>query len=382
MANVRAIFQPLMAGHQHSTSLLSLMREPWLTQLVISSAYANSAGVSAVSQQLATVATRCRAFIGVRNGSTTAQAAAALLELGVELFAVDTAMRGRIFHPKLFLATGPAQARAVIGSANLTHAGLFNNIEAGTDIDLDRTDPLDMAFVDDFLDGFADLVTNHPSHCSQITSLREIIDLMKQGLLEDERNPKTNSAFGSGANGNNTSKAKISLPFTKPPKRKVRKPKPVLAAPAAGQALTPQAYGQLVWSKPNLPRSDLQLNAANAPGVLRLTQAGYKVNGHVIDQTTYFRNTVFSSVNWHHDHAAGKDVAVAPISLVIAGVQVGNFDLPLSHKPAWAAAQGNYTTGLHWADATVHIRKSGLIGRDLNLYLPTSVGGKFVIEID
>lgn len=383
MAKVRAIFQPFTGGQHHATHLVSLAGEPWLKQMVLSSAFSNSAGVAAVSAAIAPVASTCRAFIGVRNGSTTAQAAASLLKLGVEVYAVDTATRGRIFHPKAFLVTGDHRARAIVGSANLTHAGLFNNIEAGSDIELDLTDASDKAYVDAIQDGFDELLNNHPQHCFRIFDGRQIVDLMRQGILEDERNPKTQTAFGSGKQGNTTSKPRINLPFKGTPKKsKTKKPKLTPTTHVSGAPTSPPIYGQLVWSKPNLPKSDLQLNAGHAPGVLRLTQARYKVSGQVIDQTSYFRHQVFSTLNWTFNTATQKDEAVASTSLIIAGVHVGNFDLPLSHKPAWEAGQGNYTTGLHWDSATTHIKHLGLVGRTLKLYQPSSANGRYVIEID
>lgn len=383
MAQVRPIFQPIMAGHQHANQITALTGEAWLEDFVVSSAFANSAGVIAVSAALTPVAGCTRAFIGVRNGVTSAQAIAGLLKLGIELYGVDTATRSRIFHPKVYLARGGNRSRAIIGSANLTHAGLFNNIEAGADIRLDLADASDKAFVDGFLDGFQELVANHPNHCFPIISGRQIVDLMRQGLLEDERNPKTQTALGAGKQGTQTSKAPISLPLKPGPKIKARKPK----APAAGLnpaiVSAPPPFGQLVWVKPNLPSSDLQLNqGSNVPGVLRLTQAGYQVNGQTIDQKTYFRNQVFSQLNWVYDAAKQKDVADIPISLMIAGVYVGDFNLSLSHKPAWAAGQGNYTTGLHWAGATNHIKQQGLVGRSLNLYEPANANARFIVEIN
>lgn len=353
-----------------------------MTEFLLSSAFANSAGVGAVSASLAPIAAHCRAFIGVRNGSTTGQALAALLRLGIQLYGVDTATRSRIFHPKLYLAKGDARARVIIGSANLTHPGLFNNIEAGADIDLDLGDQADRNFVDGFLDGFQNLVANFPEHCFPITSGRQVIELMRQGLLEDERYPKTSIALGAGKQGAKTIKPSIGLPFTAPPKNKqARKPKPPQAGPNAPIS-APPPYGQLVWLKPKLPESDLQLNAGHAPGVLRLTQARYEVNGHRIDQTTYFRNQVFANLAWTLNQVADKETAVAPVSLVIAGVYVGDFDLPLSHKAAWEAGQGNYTTGLHWENATDHIKKPEFIGRTLRLYEPANLQSRFIVEID
>ena len=383
MAKVRAIFQPLAGGQHHATYLTSLLGEDSLDRIILSSAFSNSAGVAAVSAAISPIAASCRAFIGVRNGSTTAQATVALLKLGVELYGVDTATRSRIFHPKLFMAAGNGRARVIIGSANLTHAGLYNNIEAGSDMELDLSEASDKAFVDTIQDGFDDLVNNHAQHCFRILDARQIVDLMKQGILEDERNPKTQTAFGSGKQGNTISKPRIKLPFKGSPKKpKTKKPKLTATTPVGSVPTSPPIYGQLVWSKPNLPASDLQLNAGHAPGVLRLTQARYKVSGNVIDQKSYFRNQVFSALKWTYNAAAKKDEAIASTSLVIAGVHVGNFDMPLSHKSAWEAGQGNYTTGLHWGNATNHIKHSGLVGRTLKLYQPSSATGRYVIEID
>jgi hypothetical protein len=383
MAQVFPIFQPVTAGHQHVNQLVVLAAEPWMTSLMLSSAFANSAGVAAVAAALAPVANRCRAFIGVRNGSTTAQSLSALLRMGVEVYGVDTAMRGRIFHPKLYLASGDDRARAIIGSANLTHAGLHNNMEAGADLGLDLNDPGDKAFVDHFTGEFARLVADFPEHCFPVTSGRQILDLINQGLLEDERNPKTETALGAGKQGAKTSKARIALPYVAPPKNKhARKPRPPQVVAGTTMSVVPH-YGQLVWAKPDLPSGDLQLlDVGHTSGVLRLTQARYEVNGHRIDQTTYFRNQVFSQLVWTVDQAAAKEIAEAPVSLIVAGVYVGDFDLQLSHKPAWEAGQHNYTTGLHWHDATEHVRKPGLIGRTLRLYEPAMQSGRYVIEID
>lgn len=382
MAQVLAIFQPVTAGHRHVNQVVALANEPWLTSLVLSSAFANSAGVSAIADALAPVADRCRAFIGIRNGSTTAQSLSSLLSLGVEVYGVDTAMRGFIFHPKLYLAVGEDRARAIIGSANLTHAGLHNNVEASADLALNLDDQGDKAFADHFAGELQRLVNDFPEHCFPVKSGRQIVDLMRQGLLEDERQPKTETALGAGQQGAKTSKARIALPFVAPPKSKrIRKPKQPQAIPGMTMSVIPH-YGQLVWAKPNLPKTDLQLNQGHAPGVLRLTQAGYQVNGQVIDQTTYFRNQVFVQLNWTFDQAANKEVSIAPVSLIVAGVYVGDFDLPLSHKAAWEAGQGNYTTGLHWDEATDHIRRPGLFKRTLRLYEPAMPTGRYVIEID
>lgn len=299
MAQVQAIFQPLLGGQRHIKNLTNLASEKWLRKLIISSAFSNSAGVLAISASIHPIASSCCAFIGIRNGSTTAQALAALLKLGVELYVVDTATSSRIFHPKLYIATGAMRSRVVVGSANLTYAGLFNNIEAGCEIELDHGNLSDKAYVDTVLAGFEELRVNHPQHCFKITQGRQIVDLIRQGLLEDERLPKTRAALGAASQGATSGKPPINLPISRSKKIvRTRKPRLPTLVPSFGPPSAIPIYGQLVWLKPKLPASDLQLNAGHAPGVLRLTQAGYQVNGAVIDQTIYFRSQVFSALNW------------------------------------------------------------------------------------
>lgn len=88
----------------------------------------------------------------------------------------------------------------------------------------------------------------------------------------------------------------------------------------------------IVWKKNGLPRGDLQmLPNAHPSGVLRFTQAEYFDNGRIIDQLEYFRNDVFSSLQWRPTD--GKEVAMAQFTLVISGNQVGTFNLNISHKP-------------------------------------------------
>lgn len=383
MAVVSAVFQPLVGTSNHAEIISDFLDHKWVKEVTLSSAFANYSGVTSLANQL-TKLSNCTVFIGIRNGSTTAQAIAVLLKTGAKIYVVDTAMRGRIFHPKVHYAKGSGKAMALIGSANLTHAGLNNNIEAGCLLELDLKDASDKQCLDVFEAGFSKLVTKFPNHCFQITSLRQVVQLMHEGLLENERNPKTPSASGVGQPGTNAAKPRIPLPLIKPKTPfKIKRRKPPVVAQTTPMSSIPH-YGNLVWMKPNLPTGDLQmLSVGNASGVIRLTQAKFKVNGAVIDQTKYFRYTVFGGLNWVVDpNDPGKQIAFAPFSLVIAGVYVGDFKLQLSHKPAWEAGQGNYTTGLHWHDATPHIRQPGLIGRALRLYEPSMPKQNYIIEID
>jgi hypothetical protein len=99
----------------------------------------------------------------------------------------------------------------------------------------------------------------------------------------------------------------------------------------------------------------------------------------VIDQTKYFRQTIFGGLPWTVQ--GKKRVARADFALWVAGSYCGTFNLQLSHDPKWEAGQANYTTGLHWGPAVGFIKNKNLVGRPLRLYAPLTQGNPFVIEI-
>lgn len=384
MARAIAIAQPLVSGHTHAKSLANLLSVPWATEFMLSTAYVNAAGVKGkeVATALAKVGDRCRVFLGIRNGSSTCQGALALLAAGAELYVVDTATATRIFHPKIYLALGIKEGLAIVGSSNLTHAGLNNNIEIGAQIHLDLTNAADATFVRTIVTELNKLPKNFPENCYRVTRRRDLVELMRDGLLEDERSPKADTAAWAGKGRGKKGVKPIGLPLIIHPQRRTRRvptssviPPPVSIVPS---------YGPLVWQKPKLPDTDLQLNTnSSVPGVIRLTQAKFKVGGKLINHLNYFRNQVFGTLAWAVDPSdPGKDMAKAKFTLVIVGVYIGDFDLRLSYKPAWASGQGNYTTGLHLDGAVGHIKDPALKGRTLSLYAPASAGLPYTIEIN
>lgn len=87
-----------------------------------------------------------------------------------------------------------------------------------------------------------------------------------------------------------------------------------------------------VWEKHNLPKSDTQQPSekSNPTCNLRLSQAGYKVDGQKIDQTTYFRNEVFSECKWEKTEKGEK--TYIPVELEINGKSYGEYKLKVTHE--------------------------------------------------
>jgi hypothetical protein len=91
-----------------------------------------------------------------------------------------------IFHPKLYLVRGRERARLIIGSANLTLAGLHYNIETGMLLDFDLTDAVDKAEVDRIEMLFAASVTDYPRHVVKVGSIADLDELLAMNRLIDE----------------------------------------------------------------------------------------------------------------------------------------------------------------------------------------------------
>jgi HKD family nuclease len=74
-------------------------------------------------------------FIGVDNKGTSKQALELLVDKEIEAYIYHKNEDYITYHPKLFLFEGAKHTRVIIGSANLTHSGFLNNIEASIQLD-------------------------------------------------------------------------------------------------------------------------------------------------------------------------------------------------------------------------------------------------------
>ena len=127
--------------------------------------------------------------------------------------------------------------------------------------------------------------------------------------------------------------------------------------------------GQMLWRK-KLAASDCERQPGHGTGGVRLTQARFKVNGRVIDQTTYFRN-LFAGFHWvQTNQIPFVERADVPFHIRIRNRNYGIRTLAVNHKPSGEAGQGNQTSDLKWTGMTEVIRKLNLTGSDLILYGP------------
>jgi hypothetical protein len=347
--------------------------------------------------------------VGIDLLGTPVEALQEILAWGVDSRVFKNPKPGHTFHPKLYLfeATGQ-RAEMFIGSSNLTDGGLYSNHEVNIRLQFDlKQDNASYLILRGSLEHYL-----APSGPTVQPLTEDLIDiLIARGDIEHaKQQQKRPSTDTEPAGSTEQAEPKPPSPFesedispappvpkteaAKRPSRprkekrtippKVTKPvSPEEPLPRHEDIPLPIHRGALIWEKRNLPRSDVQRTQA-VTGGLRLTQAGWKLNDEAIDQTTYFRNTLFGQLEWTVGNLAPKKREAVEVTfhVTILGKTYGEQKLVISHKPSGEAGQSNYTTMLHWKQLGQTIQKLNLVGKTFRLYAPPEGRDEpFVIEI-
>lgn len=370
----------------HARSVNNVLTLDKIEVAIVSVAFANARGVSLIRQALASVGARASVFAGIRNEITTKQGLAALLELGVRLFAVDTGGRSPLYHPKLYFARNKDAARLLIGSANLTTGGLNNNIEASLYVDLDLSIPDDAALAKSIEDEFTKLPADYPQHVLRLRNLKEIVELEQSGRLIDEAASSPPNPMPSIKGTKNDKVPKIKL-LVQPMGSALPGPNKIKAAKAKLKASMPTSGSPtyvLIWEMRDLARRDLTIpigNSTHATGSINLDK-GELADG--VDFRHYFRDDVLANLPWKAS-GANIETADARFRLVVKNVDRGEFETTIRHSTSTTSAsykQRNAMTRLSWGPMQAYVRRQDLIGRSLKLYADANDNGRFLIEID
>lgn len=391
----------------HADALRELFNIPNIERILMSVAFVSDDGVQQIENQLQANADNVTVFAGIRNDITSHQALKRLYDvISNNLHIVDTGSRNVIFHPKLYLVRGSDRARMVIGSANLTLGGLNNNIEAGLLLNFDLADASDRAIVDNIQSELLALPVNYRDNVLPVNAVSELDTLLANGRLIDEMaspppRPATAAAGGGGAND---TVPRIRLRVT-PLRRALRRARaPRAARPRVAQprtrtlgatpppALAPAIIGvelELVWESKALTRRDLNIpegERSNKTGSVNLDKGLLPDDAaHPRYFQHYFRDSVFSALDWTGTSKPTVDEAFTKFQLVLKGISYGEFDLRIAHTTSTTSrtyVQGNAMTRLSWGPIREYIAQEDFIGRTLALYRDEADPKRFVLEID
>lgn len=380
MGQQRFIIQGLDVNVSFLKEIKKLLLNENFSEVWFLTAYLKSDAVYNLSPEIKKSKAKVHFIAGIGNGVTSQQALNELLKLKVELYTVDTAKLGSIFHVKEVLAYGSNLACIICGSANITPGGLSRNIEAGVVSTLNLTKEEDREFFQQALDTVSTLITAYPEHIKKQTA-DDIDKLFESGRVEDENRIAPSTATKA------TSKHSISAkPFPlQTVELKTRKKnvlhKAITTTKNDGHDISVLEYKQVWQSKP-LAKSNIGVTDnpnTHAKGEMGLGKGKWSGN---FNPQQYFRNEVFGSLEWKQNDL-GDTIAEGVFKLHICGTDHGDFKLTLLHKRKGMEAenQNNYLTSVRWGDASELVRNKNLIGRTLRLYKSVDET-HFLIDID
>lgn len=379
MAKVELLFQGVR-DQQHKKAIQEMYSHDDCENAIISVAFALVDGVGCISEQLTLLGTNVSVYVGIRNSITSGQALLALLSCGVNLYVVDCGSPSVLFHPKIYFARRKTISLSLIGSANLTFSGLNNNIEASTIIELKNSNHSDSNFIRDLESLFGGLLDQFPEHVIPVQSVRDIVNLMRQGRLTDERARVIVPPISSPRLRVHDLISRIPIRlFRKAPKITRKRTRTII------HSKTPNVSGDylIVWTSNGLTERDLNIptgSNTNATGSMLLNKGKMED----IDQRHYFFDQVFKELEWREDNAKPHLLrSAAKFCLIIKGADFGTHILKLTHNTNTESKtykQNNSMTNLHWGDAKNLIAKKDLLGSTLKLYKNSNSAGRYVVE--
>ena len=135
----------------------------------------------------------------------------------------------------------------------------------------------------------------------------------------------------------------------------------------------------LLWQK-ILTQTDAQRQTGNPTGNLRLTQAGFRRKGELIDQTQYFRYELWGDENWQSIEGSDREYCEVKFDVYINQEFRGTTFIEISHNPKWESSQGNFTTGIRWGPWLSHLLLNEINCTGLTLSIIKKDG--FTLDID
>jgi HKD family nuclease len=322
--------------------------------------------------------------VGIDQSATSKEALEALLKLEATTLVFYT-KSSTTYHPKIYIFEGENRHRIIVGSSNLTAPGLFQNVESSIQLDFTESDKEGMdvlSSIKEFYNGFSSMEHDN----IQKLSSELIGQLVDAGIVKkrSERDFSEGLSGDTGEGDNDPIEDQFpSISVQRPPVQTGKSVQETDEKTSEEEHVEDGdgTRGDLVWRKNTIPSSDAQEvgSGTHITGQQRLNQARWKIDGETIDQTTYFRYTVFGNQSWRR--AEGKEIARVPFKVTILGDDLGVHHLEVVHDPDWEAAQRNVTTMIRWGDLIGEIKNRSITGYDFLLYEPGPSGGPYHIVI-
>lgn len=146
-------------------------------------AFVSTGGIKNIEEQLISFKNRggkiCL-YVGVDLNGTSKEALSKLIELEIPTYIVFSPNK-IIYHPKVYTFKGNDDNIVIVGSSNLTAAGLFQNIEASVCFTYINDDEQGQEFVSDICDHFNTLISREATYCQELNV--DILDLLVKNKI-------------------------------------------------------------------------------------------------------------------------------------------------------------------------------------------------------
>ena len=217
--------------------------EPYWDTLDVAVAWVRASGVSYLQKSFTTFLKNgghLSFIVGIDLYNTTRDGLQALLDLeghGVCETVVYHNESGSVFHPKIYLFRNEEEARLIVGSNNLTAAGLFSNVEAGLQVDTTLTDGV----IADAADALASWRDETDKLAAKLNA-DFLAALYEQGYVVDEAAVRESDRKKHASRSSRTGEKLFGSRAFTPPKRAPRPKAPDMPAPEPDAApVTPES---------------------------------------------------------------------------------------------------------------------------------------------
>ncbi|KAF2518254.1 hypothetical protein E0W68_09525 [Flavobacterium salilacus subsp. salilacus] len=363
------------------------------------SAFASVSGI----RGLASLISSSEAFnsfnliIGIDQQGTPKEALEEVYNIGINSYIFYQSEKV-IFHPKIYLFEGSDKTSLIVGSSNLTAAGLFKNVESSLLVEFENDDEEGKELLLNIKKYYNTLFDFSDPNLFRITP--EIIEqFVNRGdvPLKIEWTEK----YSKGAiNEKEIDDTRIEIPKRKTaslPNSFKRKPKEAELIESFNEEIEPNPEAEEhihieenlieVWKTKPLTERDLNIptgSNTNPTGSMGFSK-GALIN---IDHRHYFRDEVFENLEWSlstRKKSEHIELSTANFQIIIDGQNKGIYELKLSHNPRTDTKQyiqNNMMTNIRWGFAKDVIADRSLLGKTMTLYKNTSSEIDFVISID
>jgi HKD family nuclease len=361
------------------------------------SAFASEAGILGLAEHIENAKVHFKdinLIVGIDEEGTSKEALLEINNLKINSY-IFYQGEPPIFHPKIYLFEGETEIKLILGSSNLTARGLFGNVESSLLVEFAVKDTQGNQLLLELKNYYNGLFNFNDPNLFKVSDVI-IQDFIDRGIVpfENVRNKKHGKQPSEGKNSENTSdllipkRAVAKIPKEFKGKSKTSKKAEKVLKELEISDVIPLELGSLVWEKKNLPSSDAQQVSGNTAitGVIRLSDANYKIVDEKIDRNTYFRESVFGNLNWETETRKKNSplqVAKCKFNITINGNILGTEELRISHDPDRISGQDNVPTTIHWGSTLItYLKANSIIGKTFKLYYPNADNEIYSIVVE